>query len=106
VRHVEDVEDQVHEGTEEVNQKKMLESINNLFSAVLKRPGKLLRIRPEVFDFEPELGRKRSQTKPEMPSTVPTDRHTTIPNDSGSISVCFDDHPKLLNCEIARPSPH
>ncbi len=37
--------------------------------------------------------------------TVPTNRHTTIPNDSGPISACFDDDPKLLNCVIAQPSP-
>ena len=59
------------------------------------------RIRPEIFDFDPGL--KRSQTKPKIPGTVPTDRHTTIPNDSGPISACFDDDPKLLNCEIAPP---
>ncbi len=33
-----------------------------------------------------------------------TNRHTTILNDSGSISACFDDDPKLLNCEVAQPS--
>ncbi len=26
-----------------------------------------------------------------------------IPNDSGSISACFDDDPKLLNCETDQP---
>ena len=31
---------------------------------------------------------------------MPTDRRTTIPNDSGPISSCFDDDPKLSNCEI------
>ena len=67
-----------------------------LCSAELKGPRKLLRIRPEIFDFEPELGLKRGQTKPKIPGTVPTDRHTTIPNDSGPISACFDDDPKLL----------
>ncbi len=36
--------------------------------------------------------------------TVPTNRHTTILNDSDPISGCFDDDPKLLNCEIAQPS--
>ncbi len=35
--------------------------------------------------------------------TVPTNRRTTIPNDSGPISWCFDDDPKLFNCEIAQP---
>ncbi len=49
------------------------------------------------------MGLKRSQTKPKTPGTVPTDRHTTIPNDSGPISACFDDDPKLLHCEIAQP---
>ncbi len=34
---------------------------------------------------------------------MPPDRHTTIPNYSGPISVCFGDDPKLLNCEKAQP---
>ncbi len=38
-----------------------------------------------------------------IPGTVPTDRHTTTPHDSDPISACFDDHPKLLNCEKAKP---
>ncbi len=70
-------------------------------SAELEGLRKLLRIRPAVFDFEQDLGLKRSQTKPKIPGTVPTDQRTTIPNDSGLISACFDDDPKLLNCEIA-----
>ncbi len=69
-------------------------------SAEQNRPRTLLRIRPGIFDFEPELGLKRSQTKPKISATVPTDQHTTIPNDSGSISVRFDDDPKLSNCKI------
>ena len=73
-------------------------------SAELKGPRKLLRIRPGIFDFEPDLGLKLGQTKPKISGTVPTNRHTTIPNDSGPISTCFDDDPKLLNCEIAQPS--
>ena len=68
-----------------------------------KGPRKLLRIRPEIFYVDQELGLKRSQTTPKIPGTVPTDRHTTIPNDSGPIPACFDDGPKLLNCEIAQP---
>ena len=39
-----------------------------------------------------------------MPGAVPTNRHKPIPIDSGPISACFDDDPKLLNCEIAQPS--
>ncbi len=35
---------------------------------------------------------------------MPTNRHTTIPNNSRPISAFFDDDPKLLNCEIAQPS--
>jgi hypothetical protein len=35
---------------------------------------------------------------------VPTDRRTTIPNDSVPISACFDDDPSFLNCEIAQPN--
>jgi hypothetical protein len=65
-----------------------------LVSAELKVPRQLLRIRPDIFDFEPELCLKQCQTKPHIPGTVPTDRHTTIPNDSCPISACFDDDPK------------
>ncbi len=64
-------------------------------SAELKGPPKPLRIRPEIFEVEPDLGLKLGQTKPEIPGTVPTNRHTTIPNDSGQISACFDDDLKL-----------
>ncbi len=66
-------------------------------------PEPCLRIRPGIFDFEPDLGLKRSQTKPQIPGMVPTDRHTTIPKDSGPISSCFDDEPKHLNREITQP---
>ncbi len=58
-----------------------------------------------IFDFEPDLGLKLGQNKPKISGTVPTHRHTTIPNDSGPISACFDDGPKLVNCEIAQPKP-
>ncbi len=50
-----------------------------------------------------DLGPKLGQTKAKMPGTAPTDQHTMIPNDSGPISACFDDDPKLLHCEIAQP---
>ena len=73
---------------------------NHLNSAELKGPRKLFRIRSEIFDFELDLGLKLGQTKHKIPGTVPTDRHTTIPNDSGLISACFDDDPKLVNCEM------
>ena len=69
----------------------------------IEKTPEILRIRPGIFDFEADLGLKRSQTKPKIPGTVPTNRHTTIPNNSGSTSACFDD-PKLLNCEISQPS--
>ena len=71
---------------------------------LLRTNRELLRIRPEIFDFELELGLKLGQSKPKISGTAPTNRHTTIPNDSGPISACFDDDPKLLNCEIAQPS--
>ncbi len=40
---------------------------------------------------------------------MPTDRHTTIPNYSGPISVCFDDDPELYSlrassAESSKPS--
>ncbi len=50
------------------------------------------------------MGLKLSKTKPKISGTVPTDRHTTIPNHSGATSACFNDDPKLLNCEIPQPS--
>ncbi len=73
-------------------------------SAQLKGPRTFLRIRPGIFDFGPDLGLKLGQTKPKIPGTVPTDRHTSIPNDSGSISARFDNGPKLLSGETAQPS--
>ncbi len=59
-------------------------------SAELKGPRKLLRIRPGIFDFEPDLGLQLGQTKPNISGTVPTNWHTMIPNDSWPISACFD----------------
>ncbi len=73
-------------------------------SAELKGPGQLLRIRQEIFDFEPDLCLKRRQTKPKIQGTVPTDRHTPIQNDYDPIPSCFDDDPTLLDCEIAQPN--
>ncbi len=49
----------------------------------IKEPRTFERIRPEIFDFEPECGLKRGRTAPKIPGTVAGDRHTTIPNDSG-----------------------
>ncbi len=64
----------------------------------------LLRILQGIFDFEPDLGLKLGPNKPTISVTVPANRTTTIQTDSGPISACFDDDPKLLNCEIAQPS--
>ncbi len=57
-------------------------------------------IRPEIFNFEPELGLKLGQNKPTTSGTAHTDRHITMPSDSGPMSVCFHDGPKLLHCEM------
>ena len=65
-------------------------------SAALKGPRTLLRIRLGIFDFEPDLGLKLGHTKPKISGTVPANRHTTIPSDSGLISACFDNDQKLL----------
>ncbi len=73
-------------------------------SAEIKGARQLLRMRWEIFDFEPDLGLKLGQTKHKLPGTLPTDRQATIPHDSGPISACFHNDPKLLNCEIAQPS--
>ncbi len=56
-----------------------------------------------IFDFASDLGPKLGQTQPNISGTVPTNRHTKIPNDSGPISACVDDDPTILNCEIAHP---
>ena len=61
-------------------------------SAELKGPRKLRRIRPEIFAFEPDLG---LTTPDDSGATVPTDRCTTILNDSGPMSACCDDDPRL-----------
>ncbi len=74
-------------------------------SAELKGPRKLSRIRAEISDFEPDLKLKLNQTPAKTSGAVPTDRHTTIPNDYEPISACFDDDPKLVNCERAQPGP-
>ena len=50
--------------------------------------------------YEPASGLKLGQPKPKLSGTVPTNRRTSIPNDSGPMSVCFDDDPKCSNCEI------
>ncbi len=71
-------------------------------SAELKGPLKGPRIRPEIFDFEPDFGLKLGQTKPSISGTAPTNWHTMISNESGHISACFGDDPNLLNCEIAQ----
>ncbi len=71
-------------------------------SAEPKGPRQLLRIRSGIFEFEPGLGLKLDQTKPERSGTEPEQRDTRIPNDYGPTSACFDDNPKLLNCEIAQ----
>ncbi len=68
-------------------------------SAELEGPRKLLRIQPEIFDFEPDSDPKLGQTKPKISGTVASNRHNTIPKDYGPISACFDADPKLLNCE-------
>ena len=61
--------------------------------AMCSNPNAFFKIRPEIFDFEPDLGLKLGLTKPTLSGTVPKKRHTTIPNDSGPTSVCFDDDP-------------
>ena len=62
------------------------------------------RIRPEIFDFEPDLGLELRQTKPYICGTVPTHEHTATPSDSGPTPACFDDDPIVLNCERAQPN--
>ncbi len=49
-----------------------------------------------IFDFEPDSGPKLGETEPKITGTVPTNRHTTIPNDFGTISAGFDDGAELV----------
>ncbi len=63
--------------------------------AEIKGPRKVWRIRQEISNFEPDLGLRLGTTKPNTSGTAPTNWYTTIPNDSGPISACFDDDPKL-----------
>jgi hypothetical protein len=49
------------------------------------------------------------QAKPKISGTAPTNRHTPIPNESGTISACLEGDAKLVNCEIrvfGSPSKH
>ncbi len=62
-----------------------------------------LRIRPEIFDLEPDFGLKRNQTKPEISGTVSTNRHTTIPNDAGRLRHVSTTIRNFWNCELAQP---
>jgi hypothetical protein len=48
-------------------------------SVELQGPRTLLRIRPDIFAFDPDLGLQLSQTKPEISGTVP---HKSAQNDS------------------------
>ena len=66
-----------------------------LRSTERKESRTFLRIRPQIVEFEADLGLKLGQTKPKIYGTVPTNRHTAIPNDSVPISECFDDDPIL-----------
>ncbi len=60
----------------------------------VKGPRKALRIRPDSFDFEPDLCLKLGHTKPHIAGGVPTGRHTAMPLDYGPTSACFDDDQK------------
>ncbi len=77
------------------------ETVSGLDSDELQGPRNILGLRQEICHFGPDLGLKLGKTNPQISGTVPTNRHTTIPNDPGPISACFDDDPTLLNCEIA-----
>ncbi len=66
------------------------------FTAKLKSARQLPRIRPGIFDIDPEWGLTRGQTTPKISGTVPTNRHTTIPNDSGPISARFGHDPQIF----------
>ncbi len=45
--------------------------VAGLYAAELKGPRKLLRIQPEIFDFEPEVALQQSHTKPKYPARCP-----------------------------------
>ncbi len=78
--------------------------LRGLYSAELKGPRTLLRIRPGIVDLEPKSAPKPHKAKPKMAGAVPTNPPKPMSIDFGPVSGCFDHNPKLLNCEIAHPS--
>ncbi len=79
--------------------------IPNRRLAQLKGPRTLSKIRPAVADVGPKSAPTPDEAKPKMPGAVPTNRHKPIPNDFGPVSRRFDHDRKLVNFEIAQPSP-
>jgi hypothetical protein len=53
---------------------------------------------PNIFKDPARNLRFRTEFQTKQSGTVPTNRHTTITNDSGIISACFDDDAKFSNC--------
>ncbi len=77
------------------------QKIDYVMSAV---PQKLLRFRPGIFDFDPDVALKLGHTKPKISGSVPTKRRSQRSRTILGRFRCFNDDPKLLNCEIPQPS--
>jgi hypothetical protein len=67
-------------------------------SAELKGARKTFKDPAGNLRFRAGIGPERKQSQAQNTRQVPRNRHTTIPNDSGPASACFDDDPKLFNC--------
>ncbi len=60
--------------------------LHNDYSAQLKGPRTLLRIRPKIGDSGPQPAPKPDEAKPKMPGALPTNRHKPIPIDFGPVA--------------------
>ncbi len=71
-------------------------------AAELKGPDNFLRIRPEIDDFEPDLGQKLGQTKPKKLARHPQtgrQRFRTVMSRFRCLSTTI----RNLNCERSQP---
>ncbi len=71
-------------------------------SAALKRPREVLRIRPEIFNVDPDLGLKLRQTKQHIWHGTHKPAHSDSERFWADFGV-FRRRSETLNCEIAQP---
>jgi hypothetical protein len=92
-------------GTRLLLGKETVARVAGLSSAELQGPRKLSRIRPEIFDFDPNLGPKAGPNQsPKYPARYPqtgTQRFRTIRGRFRLVSTTIRN---VFNCEIVQPS--